>query len=219
MLVGHTKFTPDWCFGLLKRRFRKAKVDSLDDLVSVVNSSATVNEVQLVGSQSGESIVPMYDWVGLFGSRHKKIPLITRQHHFKFSSTSPGEVVVREFNDSTETTLKLTSDTSLASEFPDVIKPPGLSLQRRWYLHDKIRDFCPPETKDLVCPKPDLPPPTRSTPQPPSPPSSSPPNSSHPGTSNGTQRKQSRVCGCCGEIGHNRRTCPRLRDQGPPTSS
>ena len=74
------------------------------------------------------------------------------------------------------------SSTTL-NKFPDVIKPPGLSLQRRWYLHDMIRDFCPPETKDLVCPKPDLPPPTWSTPQPPSPPSSSPPNSSHPGTS------------------------------------
>ncbi len=64
MLVGHTKFSPDWCFGLLKRKFRKTKIDSLADLVAVVNASATVNECQLVGRQSVEPLVPMYDWVG-----------------------------------------------------------------------------------------------------------------------------------------------------------
>ncbi len=77
MLVGHTKFSPDWCFSLLKQKFRRTKIDCLDDLVKVVDTSANVNEVQLVGNQMGESLVPMYDWVGLFGSRFKKIPLIT----------------------------------------------------------------------------------------------------------------------------------------------
>ena len=213
MLVGHTKFSPDWCFGLLKQRFRKTKVDCLDDLVGVVNNSAVVNECQLVGSQSGESLVPVYDWVGLFGSRMKKIPLITRQHHFQFTSTSPGTVIVREYNDSCETTFQLTSDVSIAAEFPDTIIPPGLSLQRRWYLHDKIRDYCTPETKDLVCPRPDSPPPTRSTPQPPSP---SQPQSQLPSSSNTTtQQKRSRVCGCCGKTGHNKRTCPVFQSLPP----
>ncbi len=93
MLVGHTKFSPDWCFGLLKQKFRRTKIDCLDDLVKVVDTSANVNEVQLVGNQMGESLVPMYDWVGLFGSRLKKVPLITRQHHFQFIKTSPGKVL------------------------------------------------------------------------------------------------------------------------------
>ena len=26
MLVGHTKFAPDWCFGLVKQRFRRTRV-------------------------------------------------------------------------------------------------------------------------------------------------------------------------------------------------
>ena len=53
MLVGHTKFSPDACFRLLKRRFRRTKVDCLDDIVAVVRSSADVNEAQLVGTQGG----------------------------------------------------------------------------------------------------------------------------------------------------------------------
>ena len=78
MLVCHTKFSPGWCFGLLKQCFRVSKVNCLDHLMDVVNTSATPNEVQLVGSQAGEPIVPMYDWVEFFESFHlKKVPLIT----------------------------------------------------------------------------------------------------------------------------------------------
>ena len=48
MLVGHTKFAPDWCFGLFKQRYRRTFVSSLDDVVDVVNTSADVNVAQLV---------------------------------------------------------------------------------------------------------------------------------------------------------------------------
>ena len=59
--VGHTKFLPDWCFGLMKQRYRRTKVDSLQDLVHVVNGSANVNFAQLVGTQE-DVLVPTYDW-------------------------------------------------------------------------------------------------------------------------------------------------------------
>ena len=180
------------------------KVDCLDDLVRVVESSANVNNVQLVGDQNGESIVPMYDWVNFFGNSMKKIPLITKQHHFAFRSTS---VQIREFSDSSEKVITLYTNTSY-SGFSEVITPPGLSLQRKWYLHDKIREFCSQETSDLVCPKPDQPNP-RSTPQP------SPSSSPHPANS----RKRSRVCGSCGEIGHNKRTCTKSNNVAGPTTT
>ena len=28
--VGHTKFSPDWCFGLMKQRFRRTKIGDLE---------------------------------------------------------------------------------------------------------------------------------------------------------------------------------------------
>ena len=43
MMVGHTKFAPDWCFGLFKQRYRRTFVSSLDDVADVVNTSADVN--------------------------------------------------------------------------------------------------------------------------------------------------------------------------------
>ena len=64
--VGHTKFLPDWCFGLVKRKYRKMKIGCLDDIVKAVNESGSLNVAQLVGSQSGDIIVPMYNWSGFF---------------------------------------------------------------------------------------------------------------------------------------------------------
>ena len=60
LIVGHTKFAPDWCFGLMKQRFRRTMVSNLRDLENVVNCSAEANVAQLVGTQSGEVVVPTY---------------------------------------------------------------------------------------------------------------------------------------------------------------
>ena len=40
MIAGHTKFSPDACCGLIKRKFHKTAVSSLDDLAHVVEESA-----------------------------------------------------------------------------------------------------------------------------------------------------------------------------------
>ena len=73
LIVGHTKFSPDWCFGLLKQRFRHTKVSFLSDLERVVNTSAEANVAQLVGTQSGEVIVLTYDWASMFQSHLRKV--------------------------------------------------------------------------------------------------------------------------------------------------
>jgi len=61
LIVGHTKFAPDWCFGLLKQAFGRHAV-SLNEMEAVVNGSAAVNVSQLVGTEDGTSIVPVGDW-------------------------------------------------------------------------------------------------------------------------------------------------------------
>lgn len=62
LVVGHTKFAPDWCFGLLKQAFRRHAVSSLSEMASVVNGSASVNQSQIVGLEDGTSMVPVGDW-------------------------------------------------------------------------------------------------------------------------------------------------------------
>ena len=154
-----------------------------------------------------EQIVRMFDWVDFFATRMKKIPLITQQHHFEFSVESPGVVSFRKSSDSSSRAFKLTSDTAFhSSDLPQVITPRGLTPQRKWYLWDKIREFCLEETKDVVCPIPEeeaaehLQ--TSSEHGSPSLPLPSLPSVCRP------QQKRSRCCSICGAPGHNKRKCP-----------
>ncbi len=43
-----------------------------------------------------------------------------------------------------------------SKQLPQVIVPPGLSYERQKYLYDKIRDFVPDVSKDIVCPPPHI---------------------------------------------------------------
>ena len=58
MISGHTKFSPDWCFGLLKQKHRRTPISCLSDLCDTVRSSTVtgVNVAQLVGTEDGTVI-------------------------------------------------------------------------------------------------------------------------------------------------------------------
>lgn len=157
--VGHTKFAPDWCFGLFKRHYRLTKIGCLDDIVRAVNLSATANVAQLVGTQDGSTVVPMYEWSTYFDSYTIKTALkgITKMHHFRFSRSDPGKVFVKSrWSDKNERCINLLRQpwNPTGRDLPNLIIPKGLSLERRVYLHDKIREFCPEHVQDLVCPNP-----------------------------------------------------------------
>ena len=89
MIPGHTKFSPDWCFGLLKKRYRRTKVGGLNDLIDVVNQSAVVNVAQPTGSADGQVLVPTYNWQEFF-TPYFKVTGIKKLHHLRFTSASPG---------------------------------------------------------------------------------------------------------------------------------
>lgn len=203
MLVGHTKFAPDWCFGLLKQRYRRCAINCLDELVEAVESSANVNVAQLVGNQEGATRVPTYDWCGFFQPHFKTLKNITTYHHFSFMSTGRGVVTVKQFADTEETDvtiLKSHNHHFSTSVLPDIIIPPGLSDERKVYLYEKIREYVSDEAKDIVCPRPSCLPST-------TPSQLNLSFSSLHSTESGPPCKKARVCSKCGCTGHNRRTC------------
>ena len=198
MLVGHTKFAPDWCFGLFKQRYRRTFVSSLDDVVDVVNTSADVNVAQLVGTQSGEPVVPVYNWVSYLGVHFRSIPHLKQYQHFIFSATHPGVVTLKMHSNSSEETFTMLDSGSwspVASELPPLIKSSGLPLERQWYLHKQIRPYCREGTEDLTCPKPSLDTTTNTN-----------TTTNKTGGAPAPPAKR-RKCGKCGEIGHTRRSC------------
>ena len=157
--VGHTKFAPDWCFGLMKQKFRRTKVGDLDDIANCVSWSSRVNVPQLIGSLDGTVFVPMYNWSGFFEQYTIKTALkgISHMHHFRFTADAPGSVFVKDTSNSTEREIMLLKDSSSEispQQLPPLLTPPGLSTERQTYLFEKIREFCPAEKRDSVCPRP-----------------------------------------------------------------
>ncbi len=187
MIAGHTKLR---CFGLLKKKYRRTCIGGLPDLVEVVNNSSVVN-------------------VAYFAPVFVKLKGIKKLHHIRFQSDSPGFVFVKEFSNSDENEvclIKKGSQSLLPGTQPPQLTATGLSLQRQWYLYNKIREFCPEDMQDTTCPLPtqrldDQCTPSRS----PSPVPASitdSPNFDEP------QQKRRRHCGLCHKTGHNSRTCP-----------
>ena len=219
MIPGHTKFSPDWCFGLMKKKYRRTKVGGLTDLIDVVNHSAVVNVAQPTGSADGEVVVPTYDWQEFFTPHLKKVTGIKKLHHLRFESSSPGYAFVKERAGSQEVKRCFLKKHAAgwkpkSDKLPSVLTPAGLSLQSQWYLYEKIREFCPDSLKDITCPKPageaeghpDSSPSQSPTPSPlPSPTRSCTPT---PALAEKQPAKQVRLCGRCRQPGHNARTCP-----------
>ena len=155
LVVGHTKFSPDWCFGLLKQCFRRTKVGCLDDLVKVVDSSAGVHIAQLVGTQEGEKMVTTYNWATYFARKFWKLKNIKCYQHFRFDAGIPGIVHVKTAADSNEEAFSLLVDHDWlpsSSSLPDNVPRNGLSFKRQCYFHNTIAEFCPEECRDHVCP-------------------------------------------------------------------
>ena len=156
MLTGHTKFAPDWCFGLLKRQFRRTKVSCLEDIVEVVKASTVkgTNVPQLCGNEQGEVYVKTYDWAAFLDDKFRRFPGIKSFQHYRFTSEKPGVVLYRAEKDTEEKEYDLCRVPPCVEQMPPVLKPKGLDKARREYLYKEIREFCTPEAADIVCPDP-----------------------------------------------------------------
>ena len=94
MVVSHTKFAPESCFGLLKRSLRKTEVSSPSDLEEVIHSSLVVNEYQLVGTQTGNIIIPVRDWEDFISLKFHWLIGIKKYYHFQFSISFPKDKLI-----------------------------------------------------------------------------------------------------------------------------
>ena len=92
LLPAHTKFAPDWCFGLIKQKTRRTYISSLFDIARVVEESASVNVAEFVGLHNRTVRVPTFDWATYPGQFYKNLPNIKSYYHFRFDKEFPGTV-------------------------------------------------------------------------------------------------------------------------------
>ena len=208
MIVGHTKFSPDRFFGLIKKKYKHTFVSTLDEIKELVTNSMLTgkNIPQLTKTESGSRLVLWYDWKSYLNEIFKPIPNITIYHHFRFENTFPGVVFVRELVNSPEKAIAISSAKTLDSQtLPQQVIPKEMTIARKWYLFDEIAKFCSSqETASVTCPRPSQPKP-----------SSNPIASSASNTAEGTKTKRKRACSHCHHEGHTKTkkgkiTCPKL---------
>ncbi len=157
MISGHTKFSPDRFFGMIKRKYRRTKVDSLSQLAEMVNSSTLgqKNIAYVIGHDDTKPFT-YYNWTEFLQPHFSVVTNITSYHHFRYTKSSPGSVFVREFSDNPEKEIKfLKSGHYLTKEVSPTISPTGLSKERQIYLYEQIRPFCQFEYRDITCPLPE----------------------------------------------------------------
>ena len=163
MLPGHTKFSPDSYFGLLKSKYRKSDIDCLQDLVNcIVNCSKNNKTIpQVYGKHLGykKNCYEYKDWPNFLEKYFRPVNSILKYSYFEFNSDKPGKIYLKEAIE----TKKLKEETILKdnlyrfskNESPSILTPNGLDEARKLYLYKEIRGFirCP-EKRNITCPKP-----------------------------------------------------------------
>jgi len=159
--VGHTKFSPDGYFGLIKKTYRRSKVYTYDHLVEVINSSTTgkYNICQAYGDDPGHETIRFRKWSSWLGKRFNSLPGITQYQHFHTAASAPGRITVRQSAHDEEKTFSLLKDQGFQfsgeSAKPPCFKSRGLSAKRQWYLYDNIRPHILNKVdQDATAPKP-----------------------------------------------------------------
>lgn len=159
LIAGHTKFVPDRCFGTIKKCYKVNFISSIYELAVMVEtlSDIGVNKAQQVGTHDNRIIVPVYDWASFLAWYFNRLPNIKKYHHFCFLKDELGKIYFKESSSSRGQSFMLLTDPSIVPQqgiLPSQIKPEGLSVERKRYLFNEIRQFCKSGTEDLVAPAP-----------------------------------------------------------------
>ncbi|MCP4112844.1 MAG: hypothetical protein GY749_46190 [Desulfobacteraceae bacterium] len=162
LIVGHTKFSPDGYFGLIKRHYRRSQVYTYEQLADIAEKSSK-NGHNVCVRTSGENIYPVIcrDWTSWLSRYFITLNGISNYHHFRIEKNDPSVIAVKELKDSKEMKVELARKTFPFSKsqfpkgLPGQLFPKGLSLKRQWYLYDQIRSHIPCESdKNKTCPMP-----------------------------------------------------------------
>ena len=97
------------------------------------STASGVNVAKLCGLHDGTVLVPVYGWAKFVETYVKKIPGISKFHHFRFSKDHPGVVFCNTLVDSPkmEFTILKSSNVRPPNQLPPKIIPLGLNEQRK----------------------------------------------------------------------------------------
>ena len=144
MLTGHTTFSLNRYFGLLKKVFQWSSVSTLSDIALVVEQSTKEDQnlAQCIHGSGDETLITFYQWSEHLSKYFRTIPNILSYHNFRVTCEQPGVVYLRKFSEAQFNILKTNVDIEELSILPSKTHIPRLDLQHQWYLYEQIRPHC-----------------------------------------------------------------------------
>src|SRR3954452_3345741 len=136
MIPGHTKFKCDANFGMIKKLYRRTRIDCLDHVVEVAKKSSPtgLNKAQCYGDGKGFQYLDIKAILGIY---FKKLPSIQKYQHFLFEASNLGVVKAQEIANGpfTEFNLLKAKKADIFEEIKSlsilVLKPPPLDYKRQ----------------------------------------------------------------------------------------
>ena len=131
LLTGHTKFGPDWCYGLFKQHALDCRVDCLEDIAKAArDASPTLNILipHIVNDQTGRQGIPLRDWAKFLGQRFNKLGGLKSFHQFQF------EMVCDKKEKQLQVHCKEAADGMVCRQYP---------LKNTSYDHYQLPDIIP----------------------------------------------------------------------------
>lgn len=180
LLKGHTKFSPDAGFGLIKKHYRTTNIYTIDQVAEEIEHSTQNTKRNLAIILERKDFG---NWKQML--QHFFLPLkgITGFSVFTFDNKYPlGEVRIRKHGEHAKVFVKqkllrvrdnfirhnllkpkLDPDQVLNdkrfTQLPkqlSYLEPPPMPIRKQWDLYEKVRPYVPVEYQDVICPLPNL---------------------------------------------------------------
>ena len=152
LIAGHTKFSPDRCFGVFKTKFNVNKVNTLDDIADCMSGPNQSHKIGL--DHAAPENMLYYQWTDFLSKYFRKIEGILSYQHFCFSAEG---VTLKKFSTSDAEPRDIIKELPPKDAMPPLKVLPGLSRKRQEYLYKEVRQFVEPLYQDVVCPMPTAP--------------------------------------------------------------
>ena len=161
-----SKFSPDAGFGLIKKRYRRANVYTIEQVANEVKRSTRATE------RNDAIILEKKDfgnWKSTLQKFFISLKGISSFSVFIFDkSYPPGEVHVRKYEDDKfqiynllkpevqpDKILKDRAFLNLQKRLDPLVQP-QMQAKKQWDLYEKVRPYVPLEYQDIVCPQPNV---------------------------------------------------------------
>ncbi|XP_054154022.1 uncharacterized protein LOC128952625 [Oppia nitens] len=162
MPKGHSRSWNDLFMGVFKKKFRNCDINSLKDVYMIAERCCGPTESitpVLVGNDDGDVEFPLLDWNDKFAHiNNLDANILNSNNHFEISNEVPGLVLCRRMVNSDTISYQLIDNEHLdhiSGELPECLELESMTMERKLYLYENIRQFTPTAFQSLICADPE----------------------------------------------------------------